>query len=145
MDNPSNIITTIFTQYNYLGIFSIFLLYIFTLFLLSIGARFMNINLRDFIVSYTFIFFISYFIWILGHYAYISATPDLWNELGIKWSLGLTGDIGYIFALILGLLIANFVKNIPKSLWAASNSFWYIKIGIILLGILLGIDIVKNF
>jgi uncharacterized membrane protein YadS len=105
----------------------------------------MNINLRDFIVSYTFIFFISYFIWILGYYAYISATPDLWNELGIKWSLGLTGDIGYIFALILGLLIANFVKNIPKSLQAASNSFWYIKIGIILLGILLGIDIVKNF
>ena len=143
--NPSNIITTIFTQYNYLGIFSIFLLYIFTLFILSIGAKFMNINLRDFIVSYTFIFFISYFIWILGHYAYISATPDLWNELKIKWSLGLTGDIGYIFALILGLLIANFVKNIPKSLQAASNSFWYIKIGIILLGISLGIDIVKNF
>jgi len=143
--NLSNIITTIFTQYNYLGIFSIFLLYIFTLFILSIGAKFMNINLRDFIIGYTFIFFISYFIWILGHYAYISATPDLWNELGIKWSLGLTGDIGYIFALILGLLIANFAKNIPKSLQAASNSFWYIKIGIILLGISLGIDIVKNF
>jgi len=40
--NPSNIITTIFTQYNYLGIFSIFLLYIFTLFILLISAKAMN-------------------------------------------------------------------------------------------------------
>ncbi len=140
-----NKIFTLFSEYNYLGAFSILLLYIFTLIILSIGAKAMNINLKDFTIGYTIIFFASYFIWIVSHYLYIYyLVPLLSKFLNVNALINISSDIGYIFALIAGLTISTLIKNLPKPLEVASKSFWYIKIGILIIAVLVSVDILKN-
>jgi hypothetical protein len=87
------------------GIVSLFITYVFLLLIVGLGVKALGTNFKDFILPFTIIFFISYFCWFLGHYAYIAATSNQLDKFSIPWSLNLTGEAGYIIALIAGLVI----------------------------------------
>ena len=72
------------------GVVSLILTYGFLLITIGIGIKAIGEKFKDFIVPFTIIFFISYFCWLVGHYAYIAATSDKLTELKISWSLNLT-------------------------------------------------------
>ena len=122
--------------------------YVFLLITLCIGAAAMGWNVPRFAGSFTVIFAVSYACVLVGHYAYIAATPDKVispgteapaGKFAIAWSLGLTGEAGYILALIVGLLIGNFFPRVGHSLVAGARSEWFIKTAVIILGLGLGV------
>ncbi len=89
--------------------------------------------------GFTVVFCISYFCWLAGHYGYIAQTPDKQAKMGIGWSLGLTGEAGYILALLAGLAIGNFLPGLTHWLKEASRPEWFIKTAIVIYGATLGI------
>ncbi len=121
---------------------SILLLYLVMLTICTIGAVAMGWKVKRFVAAFTIIFFLTYFLWWIGHYAYIAATPDRYKALGIEWSLSLTGEAGYLFALIVGLIISNFFRRAASFLAEAARPEWYVKTAIILLGVGIGIKTV---
>ncbi|MFZ5898738.1 MAG: putative sulfate exporter family transporter [Bacillota bacterium] len=118
---------------------SLLLTYLFLLAVTTIGAAVMRWNVARFIGGFTIIFFLAYASWVSGHYAYIAATKDKFEKLGIDWSLGLSGEMGFIIAMIVGLIIANFLPGLANYLKEAAKPEWYIKTGIVILGAGLGI------
>jgi hypothetical protein len=88
----------------------------------------MGLNLKQFASAFTVVFAISFLCWFAGHNAYIAATPDKLaspdnpNGFPISQSLGLTGEAGYIIALIVGLVIGNFFSATAKWLAEAARS-----------------------
>ena len=54
-------------------------------------------------------------LWLLapGAFAYIASTKAA--KGGIGWSLNLTGESGFIIALLAGLIVGNFFPNCPKN------------------------------
>jgi hypothetical protein len=94
------------------GIASLALTYLFTLALMSVGAAALRLDLRKFVAGFSLIFAISYVCWLIGNYAHIAATPDKRGGFGITWSLGLTGEAGFIVALLAGLLLGNFFPQV---------------------------------
>jgi uncharacterized membrane protein YadS len=118
---------------------SIILTYLFILAMFTIGAKAMGYNLKRFIVGFTFIYWVTFFCWWIGSWAYVAATPHLWPKLGIPWALSLTPEAGFLFALILGLLIGNFARGFAEKLKEAARPEWYIKTAIVLLGTLIGV------
>ena len=89
------------------GIVSLFLTYLFLLALMSGGALMLGLRLGRFIASFSIIFWVSYVCWLAGHNAYIAATPNKLKNFGIAWSLGLTGEAGFVLALVAGLIMGN--------------------------------------
>src|SRR5262249_6230288 len=87
---------------------SLVLTYLFLLAVLSIGASVMGLDVRRFAITFSIIFWISYVCILAGHNAYIAATPDKRAKFELTWSLGLTGEAGYILALLVGLALGNF-------------------------------------
>jgi hypothetical protein len=70
-----------------------------------------------------------------GNYAYLAVTtPAQMQRLGIGWSLKLTGESGYLIALLLGLAIANFAPSLARWLGEAARPEFYIKTAIVILG-----------
>lgn len=51
----------------------------------------------------------------------------------------MTGEAGYIIALIVGLLIGNFAKGFAEKLKEAAKPEWFIKTAIVLLGAVVGL------
>ena len=97
------------------GFTSLFLTYLFMLFLTMIGAVAMGVNAGRFILGFTLIFWISFGCFLLGHYAHFAAnTPEQLKSFGITWSLKLTGEGGFIVALLAGLLVGNFFPGAAK-------------------------------
>jgi uncharacterized membrane protein YadS len=94
---------------------------------------------KKFALGFTVIFFISYLCWFAGHYAYIAATKDKLGAFKIPWSLSLTGESGFIFALIAGLVVGNFFPKFSSKLKEASRPELYIKTAIVILGGGLGV------
>jgi uncharacterized membrane protein YadS len=121
------------------GAVSLLLTYAFLLLVLAVGARALGLNVADFAVSFTAVFWISYASWLVGHWAYIAATPNS-RPAGVDWSLGLTGEAGFIIALLVGLLIGNLFPRIAARLKEAARPEWYIKTAIVMLGASLGIQ-----
>lgn len=121
------------------GFSSLLLTYVFLTVILSIGVAAMGGKVGRFIGGFTIIFWITYICWIIGHYAYIAATPDKYAKLGITWSLRLTGEAGFIFALIAGLLIGNLWPGLTRYLQEAARPEWYIKTAIVILGAKVGL------
>jgi uncharacterized membrane protein YadS len=121
------------------GLTSLFLTYLFMLVLTEMGAAIMGVRVGKFILSFTIVFWISYICWLLGHFAYIAATPDALAKFGIGWSLHLTGEAGFIVALIAGLIIGNFFPDFADSLKEATRPELYIKTAIVILGAGLGV------
>lgn len=121
------------------GLTSLFLTYLFFMFIMGIGARALRVDLGKFQVGFTLVFIISMICWILGHYAYVAATPDKLEKLGIGWSLNLTGEAGYILALIVGLIVGNFFPRFSETLKEATRPELYIKTAIVIMGAGLGV------
>ncbi len=121
------------------GAVSLLLTYLLVTALVGLGAYAMGFRLRSFLVKFTVLFWLSYACWIAGHDAWIAQTPDKLKDSGIPWSLGLTGEAGYIIALLAGLLIGNFLPGFRDWLKEAARAEWFIKTGIVILGAALGI------
>ena len=120
------------------SIVSLILTYLFMLGLMLIAARCMRADIKKFAAGFTLVFWISYGCWFTGHYAYIAATPDVLAKYGINWSLNLTGEAGFIVALLAGLVIGNFFPKLAAFMGEATRPELYIKTAIVILGAGLG-------
>jgi uncharacterized membrane protein YadS len=112
--------------------------YVFLLGLLAVGAAALNLNMIRFLKGFTAVFFTSYLAWFIGSWAYIAATPDNRQALGVPWSLSLTPEAGFIVALILGLALGNFWPSAVRAIKEAIRPELYIKTAIVILGGALG-------
>lgn len=122
------------------GFLSLVLTYVFVLVLMLFGAAALGINLWRFAASFTVVFWLAYLCWIAGNYAYIAVTtPGDMEKFGIAWSLRLTGESGYLIALLVGLIIANFLPGFAGWLREAARPQLFIKTAIVVLGGTLGI------
>ncbi|GAB4388980.1 MAG: putative sulfate exporter family transporter [Thermodesulfovibrionales bacterium] len=122
---------------------AIVLTYLFMLAVMGVGAALMRANVGKFAVGFTIIFWLSYASWVVGHYAYIAATDA--KKAGVPWSMKLTGEAGFIVALLLGLFVGNFMPRLSGYLKEALRPELYIKTGIGLMGALLGVKAASAF
>ena len=121
------------------GLLSLGATYVFLLIVLLVGAKALHADLKRFAQGFTIIFFLSYFCWFLGSWAYIAATPDKRQAFKIGWSLNLTNESGFIIALLAGLVIGNFLPRVYSFLKEAIRPELYIKTAIVILGGFLGV------
>lgn len=125
------------------GLVSLILTYFFFTIILAICAYFLGVNVGKFIIGFFFVFWLSYLCWFIGHYVYFAATdPAKYN---IPWSLKLTGEGGFIFALALGLIIGNLFIPFAKFIENACFPEFYIKTAIGLMGCFLGLKAAEAF
>jgi uncharacterized membrane protein YadS len=119
---------------------SLLLTYLFLLVILSVGAWALRSNMKRFVVGFSALFWISYLCWFLGHNAFLATTPDKRAAFGISWSLGLTGEAGYLVALAVGLLIGNLFPS--RAAWwrDSARTEWFIKTAIVIMGARLGLQ-----
>ena len=102
---------------------------------LSLGAAALKADVRRFALAFTAAFWIAYASWIIGNYASFAAvTPAEQQKFDISWSLRLTNEGAYIFALIAGLIIANFLPRFAAAIKEAVRPELYIKLAIVILG-----------
>ncbi len=120
------------------GITSLICTYLFLLVVMGFGAKALGARVGKFILGFTVVFWLAYVCWVAGHYAYIAATPDKLKNFGITWSLNLTGEAGYIIALMAGLIIGNFFPGFARMLIEATRPELYVKTAIVILGAGLG-------
>ncbi len=138
--DPSKIMMPLSKSYSGMsGIVSLLLTYLFMLILMTMGARVLGVNVPRFMGGFTLVFFISYLCWALGNYAYIAATPDKLGSFNIPRSLNLTGEAGFILALVAGLIVGNFIPGLANTMKEAIRPEWYIKTAIVILGAGLGV------
>ncbi len=124
------------------GFMSLVLTYLFMTIVMTIGAAALRANIGKFILSFTIVFWISYACWLIGHYAFIAATDA--KKAGVPWSLRLTGEAGFIVALIAGLAVGNFFPKFAETLKEAIRPELYIKTAIVLMGGLLGVKAAES-
>ncbi len=102
---------------------------------LSGTAALLGLPVGRFAAAFTVVFVLAYGSWIIGSYANFAAvTPADLQKFGLTWSLKLTNEGGYIFALIAGLVIANFFPGFAAWLKDAVRPELYVKIAIVILG-----------
>ncbi|HEY3789054.1 MAG TPA: putative sulfate exporter family transporter [Urbifossiella sp.] len=110
----------------------------FLLVVLTIGVRLLGRSAGSFAARFAVLFALAFTCWVCGHFAYIAATPDKRTAYNISWSAGLTGEAGYLLALLCGLFISNFLPRAGAWLKPAALSELYIKTAIVILGAGLG-------
>jgi hypothetical protein len=100
------------------GIGSFLLSYVFLLPFIVFVAWTLRTKLRNFLVGFTLLFLFSYLSWIAGSFALVAASsPQDLQKFGLSWSLRLTQDAGFAFALSVGIGVANFFPaRLSKSL-----------------------------
>jgi len=113
--------------------------YLFTMVILAVGAKGLGASVKRFIKGYTAVFVLSYLCWVVGSWAYIAATPDKRSAFHISWSLNLTNEFGYVIALVLGLIVGNFIPSVAAAMKEAIRPELYVKTAVVLLGGFLGI------
>jgi uncharacterized membrane protein YadS len=107
---------------------------------LTACAAALNLDVKRFAVTFTAVFAFAYASWIIGSYAHVAAvTPADLQKFGIDWSLKLTNEGGYVVALLVGLIIANFFPRLADWLKEAIRPELYIKIAIVILGAFLAV------
>jgi uncharacterized membrane protein YadS len=117
------------------GFVALIATYLALLVVLSGAAAVLKANVQRFALTFTATFWLAYGAWIIGSYAYLAVvTPADLSKFGISWSLHLTNEGGYIIALLLGLIIANFFPSFATWLGEAIRPELYIKIAIVILG-----------
>jgi uncharacterized membrane protein YadS len=126
------------------GAESLFLTYLLLLVLMGIAAKLSGAKTGKFIVGFTVVFALSYGCLLAGNFAYIAATPDQLQKFDIPWSLNLTGEAGFIIALIVGLIVGNFFPGITRYLKEATKPELYIKTAIVILGAGLGVKAAES-
>ncbi len=65
------------------------------------------------------------------------------NSIRMSWGLQLGGGASYLLALIVGLIIGNFIKPLAEFLKEAAKPEWFIKTAIVYLGIKVGLMSMK--
>lgn len=120
------------------GALCLALTFVFLLVLMTTGARLLGSSVRRFAAAFTAVFAISYLSWIVGSWAPIAATPDKVKALHIGWSLNLTSEAGFIVALVVGLVIGNFIPRGAALMKEAIRPELYVKTAIVILGGFLG-------
>ena len=65
---------------------------------------------------------------------FAAVTPAELQKFGISWSLKLTNEGGYIFALLAGLVVANVFPRFAERIKDAVRPELYIKTAIVILG-----------
>jgi uncharacterized membrane protein YadS len=122
------------------GLLALLFTYLFVLALMLLAASALGADVPRFAVTFSVVFWLSYLCWIVGNYAYIAVTtPADLEKFGIGWSLRLTGESGYLIALLAGLFIANFIPRGANWLREAARPELFIKTAIVILGGTLGI------
>jgi len=117
------------------GIGALIATYVALTVVLSAGAAALGSDVKKFALAFTVVFWIAYASWIIGNYANFAAvTPADQQKFGISWSLHLTNEGAYIFALLAGLAIANFLPRFADAIKEAVRPELYIKIAIVILG-----------
>ncbi|MGB6542907.1 MAG: putative sulfate exporter family transporter [Xanthobacteraceae bacterium] len=117
------------------GIGALIATYVALLLVLSAGAAALRSDVKRFALAFTAVFWIAYASWIIGNFAHFAAvTPAEQQKFGINWSLKLTNEGGYIFALIAALIIANFLPRFGEAIKDAVRPELYIKVAIVILG-----------
>lgn len=134
--NPSLAMGTASKGYAWLGgAGALVATYVALVVTLSAGAALLKADVRRFAQAFTVTFWLAYASWVVGSYANFAAvTPGDLQKFGITWSLRLTNEGGYIFALAVGLIIANFFPRFAEWLKEAIRPELYIKIAIVILG-----------
>ncbi len=95
------------------GIGALIATYVALLVVLSGATALMRSDVKRFALAFTAVFWIAYASWVIGNFAHFAAvTPAEQQKFGISWSLKLTNEGGYIFALIAGLILP-FVARRP--------------------------------
>jgi len=117
------------------GVGALLATYVALLAVLSAGALALKGDVKRFALAFTAVFWIAYASWIVGNFAHFAAvTPAEQQKFGIGWSLKLTNEGGYIFALIAGLIIANVFPRFADAIKDAVRPELYIKVAIVILG-----------
>jgi uncharacterized membrane protein YadS len=141
--DPAKGVTTANPSYQWLGWYSVFMTYVFLLAVLSLGAAAMKYKLKRFLVGFTTIYWITAFVWILGFYAYSAVTADQLQAWKLPWSLSVTSEGGFIYLLVVGLLIRNVLRGFAEKLSEAARPEWFIKTAIVILGASIGVKAVS--
>lgn len=119
--------------------------YLFMGLLVGAGNWLLGGSVRKFAVAFTLVFAISFACWVLGNYAHIAATtPAELAKFGIGWSLKLTGEAGFVFALLAGLAIGNFLPRLAGLLGEALKPELFVKAAIVIMGAGVGIKALEN-
>lgn len=117
------------------GIGALVATYVALLVVLTAAAAALKTDIKKFALAFTAVFWIAYASWVVGNFANFAAvTPAELQKFGISWSLKLTNEGAYIFALIAGLLIANVFPRFADAINEAVRPELYIKIAIVILG-----------
>ena len=117
------------------GVGALLATYAALLAMLSAAAVALNADVKKFARAFTAVFWIAFASWVVGSYANFAAvTPAELQKFGIGWSLRLTNEGGFIFALIAGLIIANVFPRFAETIKEAVRPELYIKIAIVILG-----------
>ena len=134
--NPGNALAPASKNYAALGgAGALLATYVALTAVLSLGAAALKADVKRFALAFTAVFWIAYASWIIGNYAIFAAvTPAEQQKFGISWSLRLTNEGAYIFALIAGLIIANFLPRFAAAIKEAVRPELYIKVAIVILG-----------
>jgi len=117
------------------GIGALVATFVALLVVLSAAAAALKTDVKRFALAFTAVFWIAYASWIVGNYASFAAvTAAEQQKFGVGWSLKLTGEGAYIFALLAGLFIANVVPRFADAIKDAVRPDLYIKTAIVILG-----------
>ena len=134
--NVSNAISPVSKNYASLGgVGALLATYVGLTLVLSAGVAALKADVTKFALAFTAVFWLAYAGWFIGNYAnFAAATPAEFQKFGISWSLRLTNEGAFIFALILGLIIANVFPRFAAAIREAVRPELYIKIAIVILG-----------
>src|SRR5712671_2746620 len=134
--NLGQALKTVSNSYGSLGgLGALITTYIALLVVLGAAALALKSDLKKFALAFTAVFWIAYASWIVGNFANFAAvTPAESQKFGISWSLKLTNEGGYIFALLAGLVVANVFPRFAENIKDAVRPELYIKVAIVILG-----------
>ena len=142
----SKAITPVAASFNWMpGWLVVLSTYAFMGLLVGAGNGLMGGNLKGFVVAFTLVFAISFTCWVLGNHAHIAATtPAEYDKFQIVWSLKLTGEAGFVFALLAGLVIGNFFPKLAAVLKESLKPELFVKAAIVIMGSGVGIKALEN-
>jgi len=122
------------------GLGALIATYLALLVVMTAGAAGLKADPRRFALGFTAVFWVSYLCWIAGSYAnFAVTTPADMQKFGIGWSLRLTNEGGFIVALVVGILVGNFLPGVAAWMKEAIRPEWYIKTAIVILSRFLSI------
>jgi len=122
------------------GVGSLIATYVGLLVIMTAGAAAMGTEVGRFIPRFTVVFFIAYACWMIGSNVHVALnTPAAMQKAGITWSLRLTAEGGFVIALVVGLIVGNFLPGLANWMREAVRPELYVKIAIVVLGGFLGI------